>query len=124
MSVRGRRCSVVTSYYPVFSCFLSGENYGTGNYVVSGQSLLPKLVVYTSTNMVDWTFHGFLHNNTSPGWAESGPLWKGFSKGGFRRNTPHHHASGWLPFLLLREMARGTSGYLVVTLGDQQSQDG
>lgn len=72
-----------------------GENYGSGNYVVSGSVpsqraqprqppsncfstgnvLLPKLVVYTSRDLVTWTFGGFLHNNTSPAWDESG-LWK------------------------------------------------
>jgi hypothetical protein len=77
-----------------------GENYGRGNYVVSGSIpsqrthfsqpssndfsagnvLLPKLVVYTSQDLVTWKFGGFLHNNTSPAWAESG-RWK-FSPNG------------------------------------------
>ena len=52
--------------------FLYGENYGTGPYVVPDNALLPKLVVYTSPDMVNWTFGGFLHNNTQPGWAASG----------------------------------------------------
>lgn len=38
-----------------------------------GNSLLPKLSVYTSPNLTSgsWAFRGLLHNNTSPGWAES-----------------------------------------------------
>jgi len=53
--------------------YLYGENYGVGNYVVNNNSLLPKLAVYTSPDMVTWTWQGFLHNNTPGGnWAHSG----------------------------------------------------
>jgi hypothetical protein len=56
--------------------FLYGEWYGEGNYVVAGNTELPKLAVYTSTDLTSgsWEFRGLLHNNTEPGWAAS-PAW-------------------------------------------------
>jgi len=44
--------------------FLYGEWFGSGNYVVTGNELLPKLSVYTSPDLVSWTFQGLLHNNS------------------------------------------------------------
>eukprot|EP00041_Stephanoeca_diplocostata_P017117 m.340699 g.340699 ORF g.340699 m.340699 type:complete len:405 (-) comp20598_c0_seq4:204-1418(-) len=52
--------------------FLYGENYGLNHYTVQGTNVIPKLAVYSSEDMTTWKWHGFLHNNTSPGWAESG----------------------------------------------------
>eukprot|EP00039_Didymoeca_costata_P003958 m.70745 g.70745 ORF g.70745 m.70745 type:complete len:389 (-) comp12161_c0_seq4:144-1310(-) len=60
--------------------FLYGENYGPGNYVVSGSTTLPRLVVYTSEDMVTWDFGGFLHNNTTPLWKDTG-LWYNYPLG-------------------------------------------
>lgn len=56
--------------------FLYGEWYGEGNFVVSGQSDLPKLSVYTSPTLAQgsWKFRGLLHNNTEPSWEKS-PHW-------------------------------------------------
>eukprot|EP01050_Picozoa_sp_SAG11_P010754 SAG11_NODE_1097_length_5882_cov_3.116376_5_plen_462_part_00 len=58
--------------------FMYGENYGDApGYAVPGTVNLPRLAVYSSPDMVKWTFGGLLHNNT-PGkhWADSG-LWPG-----------------------------------------------
>jgi hypothetical protein len=51
--------------------FLYGEYYGSSNFAVTGSTKLPKLSVYTSTNLTSgsWYFHGLIHNNTSPGWS-------------------------------------------------------
>ena len=56
--------------------FLYGEWYGTGHYVVSGTTNLPRLSVYYSKDLIHWDFGGLLHNNTSPTWGETG-LWHG-----------------------------------------------
>jgi hypothetical protein len=53
--------------------FSYGENYGSGNYVVTANVLLPKLAVYTSRDMQSWVFRGLLHNNSAGRfWADSG----------------------------------------------------
>ena len=56
--------------------FLYGEWYGEGNFVVGGQTDLPKLSVYTSRTLAQgsWEFRGLLHNNTEPSWEKS-PQW-------------------------------------------------
>ena len=56
--------------------FLYGEWYGDSNFVVGGQTDLPKLSVYTSPTLAQgsWVFQGLLHNNTEPGWGSS-PHW-------------------------------------------------
>jgi hypothetical protein len=43
---------------------------------VVGNTLLPKLAVYSSPDLTSgsWEFRGLLHNNTDPGWAAS-PQW-------------------------------------------------
>ena len=57
--------------------FLYGEWYGERNFAVSGSDALPKLSVYTSSNLTSdsWVFRGLLHNNTVPGWAASSAAW-------------------------------------------------
>ena len=63
--------------------FLYGENYGEGEYTVQGSpdsNVLPKLAVYSSRDLVTWEWRGYLHNNTSPGWAAS-PTWPYAPKG-------------------------------------------
>ena len=68
--------------------FLYGEYYGHAHFTSDGtvhhqnqrplpaiDSLLPRLSVYTSSDMVQWSFKGLLHNNsgdTSRWWANSG----------------------------------------------------
>ena len=49
--------------------FLYGEWYGNSNFAVAGNSMLPKLSVYTSPDLTSgsWTFKGLLHNNILPG---------------------------------------------------------
>jgi len=53
--------------------FLYGEWYGENNFAVNGNNALPKLSVYTSTNLTSgsWEFQGLLHNNTNPSWSAS-----------------------------------------------------
>ena len=64
--------------------FLYGENYGNGsNYIVPNNTKIPKLVVYTSPDMLTWTFKGFLHNNSidqTKWWQHSGK-WPHFPNG-------------------------------------------
>ena len=54
--------------------FLYGENYGRGSYIVPDNAILPKLAVYTSTDMKTWEPKGFLHNN-SKGVKNAPPIW-------------------------------------------------
>ena len=56
--------------------YMYGEWYGTQPFAVSGSNALPKLSVYTSTNLSSgsWEFRGLLHNNSNPGW-ETSPVW-------------------------------------------------
>lgn len=63
--------------------FLYGEWYGERNFAVSGSDALPKLSVYTSSNLTSgsWVFRGLLHNNTVPGWAASSAAWPWAPKG-------------------------------------------
>ena len=61
------------------SYFLYGEYYGHAHFTSSGTVHLPRLSVYTSPDMVTWSFRGLLHNNTantSRWWADSGQ-WEG-----------------------------------------------
>ena len=62
--------------------FIYGELYGNSNFAVAGNSMLPKLSVYTSPDLTSgsWAFRGLLHNNTFPGWANSS-VWKWAPKG-------------------------------------------
>jgi hypothetical protein len=60
----------------------------------TGNVFLPKLVVYTSQDLMTWKFEGFLHNNTAPGWAESG-RWK------FAPNGKNLSCVSRLPSILL-----------------------
>jgi beta-xylosidase len=48
--------------------FLYGEWHSTGHNEGSS-SLVPKLSVYTSTDLNTWRFEGLLHNNTAAGWG-------------------------------------------------------
>lgn len=61
--------------HPDGSYLLYGEYYGEGHFVVPGNTALPRLSVYSSPDLVNWTFRGLLHNNsdgsTKP-WAQSG----------------------------------------------------
>eukprot|EP00656_Telonema_subtile_P030745 TRINITY_DN3372_c0_g1_i1.p1 TRINITY_DN3372_c0_g1~~TRINITY_DN3372_c0_g1_i1.p1 ORF type:complete len:399 (-),score=60.25 TRINITY_DN3372_c0_g1_i1:166-1362(-) len=61
--------------HPDGTYLLYGEYYGEGHFVVTGNTALPRLSVYSSLDLVSWSFLGLLHNNsngsTKP-WADSG----------------------------------------------------
>ncbi len=57
--------------------YLYGEWHANGHNEGRG-SPVPKLSVYTSTDMTSWEFRGLLHNNTADGWgaaAEKSNFW-------------------------------------------------
>lgn len=63
--------------------FLYGEYYGDGEFVVTGNTALPRLSVYTSPDLVSWTNRGLLHNNTDGStqpWSKSGQ-WPSYPHG-------------------------------------------
>ena len=65
--------------------FLYGEYHGRGHNE-GPSSPLPKLSVYTSTDMDTWSFRGLLHNNPMPTW---GPVPAKHAARRPRRSTVH-----------------------------------
>jgi hypothetical protein len=87
--------------------FLYGEWYGRGPYTVINTTDLPRLSVYSSTDMVHWEFGGLLHNNTSPSWAETG-LWAGASK---------NQGTWWCPWAVYSEARQKVILWFTATPG-------
>ena len=83
--------------------FLYGEWHANGHDEHS-DSPVPKLSVYTSSDMATWTFRGLLHNNTAAGWgadADKSNFWCPDAVFDARRNrvvlyfTNQGAAGGW-----------------------------